>query len=129
MTAKVLSAVLAVSGLAIFMNAADMMVLNAGRYVSTISPAVNEAAADRIESQINQLQEISSNDVKTADSSLHFTVKKNAQLDVSKLREAVKAEGGDYSISNPELVGKTTTMNKPSAQAPGNKGLPETSNY
>src|SRR5882724_10390477 len=59
--------------------------LLAGKYISTISPSVSEKQADKIEKQLGQIQEIQSIDVKPKDSTVHFTVKDNATVDVARI--------------------------------------------
>jgi hypothetical protein len=77
--------------------------LTPGKYVSTLSPSVDEQSADKIEKQLKQIQEIRAIDVKPRDSSLHFTVKNNSQVDLASITHAIMNAAPGVSVSEPVL--------------------------
>jgi hypothetical protein len=75
--------------------------LSAGKYMSILSPSVDEKQADKIEKQLGKIQEIGSIDVKPKDSTLHFTVKDNAQLELARVTNAVKVAVPGTAVGEP----------------------------
>lgn len=75
--------------------------LSAGKYMCTLSPSVSEQQADKIEKQLGKIQEIRSIDVKPKDSTLHFTVKDKATVDLARINDAVEAAAAGTSVGEP----------------------------
>jgi hypothetical protein len=111
MNVKSLSLAVMVTG---FMGAvgysAGMSSLSGGRYMATLSPSVDEQTADRIEKRLGKIREISMNDVKPEDSSLHFTVKDDRTVDVSRIKDAIKAAAPNVTIGEPVLNSDANAM-------------------
>lgn len=72
-----------------------------GTYKATISPPINATLAKGIEQQLNQIEEIKSVDVSAKDSAVRYTVKPNAEVNVSRLKAAVKVAAPNYTMSDP----------------------------
>ncbi len=75
--------------------------LTGGEYMATLTPAVTEETADRIETHLKTIQELTMIDVKPKDSTVHFTVKDNAQVDYAMIKDAVKKAAPNTKVSDP----------------------------
>lgn len=98
--------------------------LPSGKYTAQLTPAVNEKSADTIEKQLDQIQEINAIDVKPKDSTLHFTVKDNAQVDWARITNAVKAAAPTTAVGQPMQEAASS-----SATGTGATGTPPRSGY
>jgi hypothetical protein len=102
MNVKITTALLAAFALAApgISNAAQNK-LAAGKYMATLTPAPTEDTADKIESGLKNIQELSGVDAKAEDASLHFTVKAGSDVDESRIQEAVKAVAPGTTVGKP----------------------------
>lgn len=75
--------------------------LTAGEYMATLTPSVTEDTADRIEAQLKTIEELTMIDVKPKDSTVHFTVKDNAQVDYAMIKDAVKKAAPHTKVGDP----------------------------
>lgn len=72
-----------------------------GKYMATLSPSVDEKTADKIESELGKVKGIGSVDVEPEDSSLHFTVKKDASITMENVTTALNVAAPSTTVGEP----------------------------
>ena|SRR6266700_2678858 len=82
---------------------AAAFVLTPGNYMAHVMPPFNHAVANQIEKTLKKTPGIDSVSADTEDSSIHFTVKKNARPDVTQLNQALDHVQGGAVMTTPIL--------------------------
>jgi hypothetical protein len=90
-------------GLLLTSSAYALSELSGGKYVATLTPAVDERTADRIETQLKTIGELSMIDVKPRDSTVHFTVKDNSVVEYGRVKDAIKKAAPKVDVSDPAM--------------------------
>jgi len=74
-----------------------------GKYVATITPSINDDQADKIRKELRQIDGLRSVNVKSYNSSVHFTVKRGTHVDALQVKNGVKEAVPDSTMSDPGM--------------------------
>jgi hypothetical protein len=78
-------------------------VLMPGNYTASIMPPINHEAAVHIEENIAKLPGLSSVDAHSSESTIKFTVQKDAQINTDQIRKALETVDEGAVMSTPVL--------------------------
>src|SRR5438105_2414457 len=74
--------------------------LSEGKYFTKLSPAVESETAERLKKQLNQIEELKAIRVDSKDSTVHFTIKPNAEVTLLRLRDHIAKAAPNYTYSD-----------------------------
>jgi len=84
---------------------ADAPSLTPGRYMASIMPSINEQTGSRLEEAVGKIAGVEKVKADHGDSSLHFTIKNDAKVPVTRIQKIVAKTDSDAVMSEPVLEG------------------------